>query len=253
MTRTSSRVASTRRPQALAARLADFARQLRVLTQAALADASACAQLADLYRQARAEISSDLTHEDFADLLAQVLVYCYLRVRGISQERRETFPLALRAFLALPGLPSFVCQLLATSWQRAEEGQDELARHLRELAAFLMETDIQALLAILRPVSLQGDPLVYFYEIFLSAYAPHQRRQRGVYYTPAPVIGYMVRVIDELLRATFACPAGLVGALQDEKREGGVFLCDPACGTGAFLWTVLAVRARGVSSDGAGD
>lgn len=236
--RNGQRVTLARRPQALAARLAEFARHLRALTLADL-DGSASIQLAALYRQARAEISPDLSPDDFADLLAQVLVYCGLLVRCSSEERHETFVQALRAFLTLPGLPPFARNLLTILWQEAESGRDELAAGVRDLTTFLTSTDIPALLEKLRPASLLGDPLIYFYEIFLAAYSPRQRSQRGVYYTPAPVIAYMVRAIDELLRDAFAYPGGLVGALQEGQSEGGVLLCDPACGTGAFLWTVL--------------
>ncbi|HEY0755072.1 MAG TPA: type ISP restriction/modification enzyme [Ktedonobacteraceae bacterium] len=249
----------TRRPQALAARLAAFARRLYTLTLMDLAGTGS-ARLVALYCQAQVEISPALSRADFADLLAQVLVYTSLLVRYSSQERQEPFARALYTFLSLPALPPFVYHLLTTlladtdelapapdllesAVQQLEASSanelDTLATCMHELTSFLIATDIQALLERLRPACLQSDPLVYFYEIFLTAYAPQQRNQRGVYYTPTPAIAYIVRAIDELLRDTFAYPAGLSGALQDGRQDGGVFLCDPACGMGAFLWAVL--------------
>jgi hypothetical protein len=259
-------IRETRRLQALATRLADFARTIRALAWAELADAGP-APLHALYQQARAEILPDLAREDFVDLLAQVLVYCCLLARRSSQEKYEPFARTLRVFQAQPGLPPFVQRLLtmlclpllrkqqaAFLGDDAERRQRELLVGVKDLVAFLSTTDIQALLEKLRPACLQGDPLIYFYELFLAAYAPHQRSQRGVYYTPAPVIAYMVKAIDELLRGAFAYPDGLAGALQNQDQRGGVFLCDPACGTGAFLWAVLdhvsqAYRASGQATD----
>lgn len=230
------RQAGTQRPQTLATQLANFARRLYALTCEYL-DASTSAKLDSLYRQARTDIKSDLTSTDFADLLAQTLVYCGLLVRCYGQEHLVSFAQALNTFLALSSLPDFVRQLLRTLWQSADAARDALTICIRELAAFLAETNIHAMLDTLRPSCLQGDPLIYFYEIFLTAYAPRQRSQHGVYYTPAPAIAYMIRAIDQLLRDVFAYPAGLIGALQEAQR--GAFLCDPACGTGAFLWAVL--------------
>lgn len=223
-------------PRLLATHLADFARRLRVLVRENLTG-SAPVKLDILYSQARVEIRPDLSTDDFADLLAQVLIYCCLLIRCYKRDAAIPFSQALSDFRALPGLPPFARELLATLWHTAETGQDALADCVRELAAFLAETNIQAILEALRPTSPHDDALIYFYELFLAAYAPGQRSQRGVYYTPAPAIAYMVRAIDALLRSRFAYPGGLLAALLD-KREG-VFLCDPACGTGAFLWAAL--------------
>lgn len=247
-----SRRASVRRPRTLATCLADFAHQAQALALADL-ERGAEARLARLYEQARRELTPDLAPGDFADLLAQVLVYVLLLARRVSQQQGETLADAVRALLRLPALPPLVRNLLATLWRDGEQrwrGADELALCVRELASFLLRTDLLALLETLRPLCLQGDPLIYFYEIFLTAYAPHQRTQRGIYYTPEPVISYMVRSLDELLREKFACAGGLAGALHEKMSEDGVLLCDPACGIGAFLWAVLEHARQAAPLDG---
>lgn len=77
----------------------------------------------------------------------------------------------------------------------------------------------------------QQDPVVHFYETFLQAYDPRLRETRGVYYTPEPVVSYLVRSVDALLRARFNKPLGLA----DEQT----IVLDPATGTGTFLHSVV--------------
>ena len=75
------------------------------------------------------------------------------------------------------------------------------------------------------------DPVVHFYETFLAAYDPKMRGVRGVYYTPEPVVSYIVRSIDHLLKTRFDRPNGLA----DENT----LILDPAVGTGTFLSFVI--------------
>jgi len=73
--------------------------------------------------------------------------------------------------------------------------------------------------------------VVHFYETFLAAYDPKLRESRGVYYTPEPVVQFIVRSVDELLKTRFDKPWGLA--------DGSVKVLDPACGTGTFLYYVI--------------
>jgi len=75
------------------------------------------------------------------------------------------------------------------------------------------------------------DPVVHFYETFLAAYDPKMRELRGVYYTPEPVVSYIVRSIDHLLKTRFNRPKGLA----DENT----LILDPATGTATFLYFVI--------------
>jgi predicted helicase len=71
------------------------------------------------------------------------------------------------------------------------------------------------------------DIVIRFYEDFLAAYKPQMRERRGVYYTPEPVVSYMVRSVDILVKEKFNKPLGLA--------DPTVTILDPACGTGTFL------------------
>src|SRR5690606_21357412 len=71
------------------------------------------------------------------------------------------------------------------------------------LADLLAHTDMHAVLKDFGKATRQEDPIVHFYETFLSEYNPKLREQRGVYYTPEPVVSYIVRSVDYILRERF--------------------------------------------------
>jgi hypothetical protein len=100
------------------------------------------------------------------------------------------------------------------------------------------------------------DPVVHFYETFLSAYDPKLRELRGVYYTPEPVVSYIVESIDWLLRERFGLKDGLAdkskvtvkrpeAGTNVEEESHRVLILDPATGTGTFLFEVVEqIRER---------
>ena len=95
------------------------------------------------------------------------------------------------------------------------------------------------------------DPVIHFYELFLQEYDPRKRMQRGVFYTPRPVVSYIVRTVDAVLREKFGLVDGLadnaawgdvIGWVTDLQIPAGVTaddrfvnVLDPATGTGTFL------------------
>ena len=101
----------------------------------------------------------------------------------------------------------------------------------------------------------QEDPVIHFYEHFLAAYDKKQKVKRGVFYTPRPVVSYIVRSVDELLRSEFGLTDGLADTTtwgemakryEDLKIPEGtsptqafVQILDPATGTGTFLVEVI--------------
>jgi predicted helicase len=114
----------------------------------------------------------------------------------------------------------------------------------------------------------QNDPFLHFYETFLAAYDPSKRKARGVWYTPEPVVNFIVRAVDEVLQTEFGLPDGLAdtskvtidwdtgqtdkkGKAQTIKKEvHRVQILDPATGTGTFLAEVIkqiAPKIQGVA------
>ena len=77
----------------------------------------------------------------------------------------------------------------------------------------------------------ERDPFIYFYEDYLKAYDSSTRKARGVYYTPPPIVNFIVRGVDDILKQSFEIREGLA----DHTR---VTVLDFACGTGTFLLEV---------------
>jgi predicted helicase len=133
---------------------------------------------------------------------------------------------------SMPNRVPFLEKLLATI--DAIEVHDELFnRVVNELTRVLAsEADIEAL-AHANQHFRHKDPLSYFHEQFLEQNNPQLRGLRGVYYTPDPVVSYMVRSVDFVLRSHFNLQNGLAETSED------MLLLDPACGTGIFLQAVV--------------
>ncbi len=171
----------------------------------------------------------NLSPEQFSDMYAQTLTYGLFAARvsiGTGQDLRrdtaagllpETNPFLKRLFyhLAGPEVPPTV------SWV------------VDDMVALLNSADLEAVMADFGRGSLEKDPVVHFYETFLAAYDPEKRKVRGVYYTPEPVVSYIVRAIDHLLKERFGRPWGLA--------DRNTLILDPACGTGTFLHSVIAL------------
>ncbi len=96
---------------------------------------------------------------------------------------------------------------------------------------------MDAILTDFRNKMNREDIVIRFYEDFLASYKPKMREKRGVYYTPEPVVSYMVRSVDELIKDKFNKPLGIA--------DPEVMILDPACGTGTFLlWIFQLIHQR---------
>jgi predicted helicase len=118
-----------------------------------------------------------------------------------------------------------------------------------DLAELLNHTDMEAILKDFGKHTRQEDPVVHFYETFLAAYDPRMREARGVYYTPEPVVSYIVRSIDHILKTDFKLKDGLADATKIKVAQPAagkkkidvhkVQILDPATGTGTFLYGII--------------
>ncbi len=104
---------------------------------------------------------------------------------------------------------------------------DVLGIWLTDSLHLLASTPDGIIRSIGHPSAGKPDPILYFYEHFLAAYDKVERIRKGVYYTPRPLVDYLVRAVHETLKSVFGRPLGLT--------DKGVRLLDPAAGTGTFL------------------
>ncbi|MFJ4479065.1 type ISP restriction/modification enzyme [Streptomyces xanthochromogenes] len=86
--------------------------------------------------------------------------------------------------------------------------------------------------------ALAGEPSfhIHLYEHFLQEYDADLRKDSGTYYTPAPLVTEMIRLVDEVLANTLDCPDGFA--------DPGVAIIDPSMGTGTFLTGIIDLVAR---------
>src|SRR5437764_7058163 len=132
----------------------------------------------------------------------------------------------------MPNSVPFLQNIFATIGEI--EVHNELFNHAaHELVSELAAAADVEILARSNQHSSHKDPLSYLHEKFLEQYNPQLRELRGVYYTPDPVVSYIVRSIDFLLRSHFNRQNGLAEISED------MMLLDPACGTGIFLQAVI--------------
>ena len=186
----------------------------------------------------RQVLLDDLTIEQFADMYAQTICYglfaarCHLPVG-------ETFS-RIHAAHHLPKTNPFLRHLFN---QIAGIDLDQrLVWAVEHLVEVLNKADIASILADFGKKTRQEDPVVHFYETFLAHYDSKMRKSRGVYYTPEPVVSYIIRSVDLLLKQVFKLKKGLAESGKINTPAGEVHqvqILDPAVGTGTFLYALI--------------
>ncbi len=242
------RAATVRNAKELAVRMAGIARLIRGNIRDALAAEDLTDEkpdpLHDQLLSFRKVLLPTLTEEEFADMYAQTICYGLFAARCNARSSAEfTRDSAARL---VPKTNPF---LQKTFYQMV--GPD-LSPHVSwavdDLVALLTHTDIAAILQDFGKRTRREDPVVHFYETFLAAYDPKLKETRGVYYTPEPVVSYIVRSVDYLLKNDFKLPGGLSDSSKITVRKRGseeaieshkVLILDPATGTGTFLFGTI--------------
>ena len=163
----------------------------------------------------------------FADMYAQTLAYGLFASRVNYAGEAAQFSLR-GAAEDIPRTNPFLRDLFYHS--RFDIGA-RLTWMAESLVEILRHTDMDGILAHFGQRTQQTDPVVHFYETFLAAYNPSLRETRGVYYTPEPVVKYIVRSVDHILKTRFQRAQGLA--------DKDTLILDPAAGTGTFLYFVI--------------
>lgn len=187
----------------------------------------------------RETLHPTITAAEFADMDAQTIVYGLFAAR-VADANQPTFS-RYDAARSIPKTNPFLRKMLQ---QIAGYDLDErIAWLVDDCAHVLQRTDMAEVLRTFGTATKQEDPVVNFYETFLATYDPKMREMRGVYYTPEPVVSYMVRSVDLLLQTRFGKATGLA--------DGDTLVLDPATGTATFILHNPAdqgVRKHGITT-----
>ena len=238
-------------PRELAERMAAKARLLRDGVGRILAQEGETGPLYELLNAYREVLISDLLPSEFADMQAQTAAYGLFAARCRHEPGSGPFTRQSAVFAeTTPFLRDVFGRI-------AGPGIDQrIAWVVDDLARLLDRAEMGAILAAFGSRVAAEDPVVHFYEDFLAAYDPSLREMRGVYYTPEPVVSYIVRSVDRLLHDRFGLADGLATtdkvAAADGAREGvpKVLILDPAAGTGTFLRKVVATIRVSIEGKG---
>ena len=242
--------------------LAALARAIRDRTKTALAIENESGPLTKLMNAFQTALVHDLDEAGFADMYAQTIAYGLLSARITDPERRTADDLAAH-MRTNPFLKELMETFLHVGGRRGKAGGpgidfDELG--VSEVVELLDQANMEAVVGDFGDRNPQEDPVIHFYEHFLAAYDKNQKVSRGVFYTPRPVVSYIVRSVDELLRSEFGLNDGLADTItwgemakshEDLKIPEGtsptqafVQILDPATGTGTFLVEVIDLIHR---------
>ena len=188
----------------------------------------------------------DITPQGFADVYAQTIAYGMFAAR-LHDPTLATFSRQEAAEL-IPKSNPFLRKLFG--YIAGPDIDDRIKWIVDSLVEIFLACNVEEILKNYGKSTKMEDPIIHFYETFLSEYDPKLRKARGVWYTPQPVVGFQVRAIDEILKTEFGISAGLadsskikikvtVQGKQVEQEVHRVQMLDPATGTGTYIAAVI--------------
>ena len=173
------------------------------------------------YKAFKDYLIRSLTEDEFSDLYAQTITYGLFAARTRSEN-------GFNRKLAYDNIPQTI-GILRDVFQFVSFGSlpQQMEWIIDDISEILSVTDTNKLLHQYFHEGKGKDPIIHFYETFLSEYDPKTREMRGVYYTPEPVVSYIVRSLHGILKEQFNKPDGFASK--------NVTVLDPAAGTLTFL------------------
>ena len=188
----------------------------------------------------------DITVKEFSDIYSQTVAYGMFAAR-LHDPNLESFTRQEAAEL-IPKSNPFLRKLFG--YIAGPDIDERIVWVVNALADIFRATDVFSILKNFGSATQQNDPMIHFYETFLAEYDPKLRKARGVYYTPEPVVNFIVRAVDDILKTEFNLPDGLadrsktkvkinVQGKNVEQEVHKVQILDPAAGTGTFLAEII--------------
>ena len=241
----------------LAIRLAALAQRIRERAKRVLELENANGSMRQLYRAFQETLIHDLKEDDFADMYAQTIAYGLLAARMSRPMGITSSNITDMVPNTNPFLRDILGTFIATGGRHGKIDFDELG--VQEIVELLNspETHMEAILRDFGNRTRQEDPVIHFYELFLTEYDKKKKVERGVFYTPQPVVSFIVRSVHELLKKDFGLEDGLAdittwGEITERNKnikipdgvqtdEPFVQILDPAVGTATFLVEVIDI------------
>ena len=243
----------------LAKLMAGKARLLENIIEQAMnddTDSYANENLHGQYQAFKDVLIQELKPADFADIYAQTIAYGMFAAR-LHDDTPENFSREEAARL-IPKTNPFLRQIFNNL--AGNDLDERIAWVVDDLVTVFQATNIEKIMKTYGQGKLHHDPMIHFYEDFLAEYNPKLRKSKGVWYTPQPVVGFIVRAVDEILQKEFNLPEGLAdysmierevaveqsrdkrtadGMKHEKRKFHRVQILDPATGTGTFLAEVV--------------
>ena len=236
-------------PKKLAEMMAGKARLLADVIEKALLsdeDTQENSTLKDQLQAFKEILIHDISPKGFADVYAQTIAYGMFAARYHDPtlptfSRQEAYELIPKSNPFLKKLFGYIAGL---------DVDDRIKWIVDDLVNIFLACDVAEILKDYGKNTKMEDPIIHFYETFLSEYDASLRKARGVWYTPAPVVNFIVRAVDDILKTEFDLPQGLadnsktkIKTIQKgkavEQEVHKVQILDPATGTGTFLVEVV--------------
>ena len=243
----------------LAKLMAGKARLLENIIEQAMnddTDSYANENLHGQYQAFKDVLIQELKPADFADIYAQTIAYGMFAAR-LHDDTPENFSREEAARL-IPKTNPFLRQIFNNL--AGNDLDERIAWVVDDLVTVFQATNIEKIMKTYGQGKLHHDPMIHFYEDFLAEYNPKLRKSKGVWYTPQPVVGFIVRAVDKILQKEFNLPEGLAdysmierevaveqsrdkrtadGMKHEKRKFHRVQILDPATGTGTFLAEVV--------------
>ena len=245
----------------LSIELAKLARSIRDRINTILSIETENGPVTRLMNAFKESLIHDIDEDGFADMYAQTIAYGLLSARISNPLSNSADDFASAMPVTNPFLQELLVTFLEAGGRKSKEGRlirldfDELG--VNEIVDLLDDSNMEAVVRDFGDRNPQEDPVIHFYELFLKEYDSKKRMQRGVFYTPRPVVSFIVRSVDELLRSEFGLKDGLAdittwGEMAERNDdfeipkgtagdEAFVQILDPATGTGTFLVEVIEI------------
>lgn len=193
-----------------------------------ISDSAQNKELVHIYKAIKKMLVHDLTIDTFSDMYAQTLVYGLFVARYCDdspdtfsrQEARDLVP------ASNPFLQHFFDHIAGPNFDK------RLSYIVDELCVVFQHADTKKLI---EEYMGDADPVIHFYEDFLKEYDPVLRKKMGAYYTPLPVVKFIIRSVDYILQKEFNLPNGLADTSKLPNNKHRVQILDPAVGTGTFI------------------